>query len=1232
MNKMKYPILAAMLLATQNAFAAIYALPSQSFSEKFEISHAGENISVTDKAGKRVLWIRTFPQGKGYDSLLVVSQTVDRIVFDARKSFAAGAKNVLVWSEDLDAEKYCGRDIMFESRWRMPAKSKGTLIIEGVRKSGEHWWRSKNLNCNGDWSNTRMLQVLPADLKGAHLRYTITAQGDGPIEFGGTRAGGLHEMEAPSPEYGKRELLFHVPFDGNAIAATAKGSASPVDEKGLSYAEGKKGKAVRLNDKAKSLLSYSAKGNIRRECGSMSFWFKREWSEKKRIGYTDSVPSRDIKRAIFDWPHAEISGGGGFYFHWWGPTVRLARGDLHGHEKCYHGIGCTGEWQHYVIVWNESRTEMYRDGEYVPEGFVSDSWSPMGDAVKNGPFEFLKDAVLDEKFFIGASGGDGKRKKYMYNASRIEGLIDDFKIWSAPMSAHEAFALYDSEKFADVESSVRFAIAGEKKKIEVKVTSPGGENLSGWKLSLRDAQGNDVEGTVRALGESGGEFSFDITVAEGEYFWTISKDGKSDALERYGVLARGNSYSGDAARNLELELVETRAFDSLNLSPQEFRSVGKCSIGELNGVKYLEAGGKKGDRFAVRFKLDGKYPLYLFEIEWPDDRARTADVIIQPCADPRDDYILQVGYMTGAELGNTGKMSSHKCLYWTASDDVALVMMTANGGAPAAVSKIKVYKVKDSKLPSCDVLEPKMTDDGYSRHFGLYFEDPAINYDFAARQDTLKGLETQIDRMSAYMKYTGQDLFAYPGSWYHGIVGGRYNPRKHAEGFLEAYYAKFDLAGLSIMPTVNQQTIPVPFGLVTRTSMVDGSLHDSPVSIHDTGYPNWGGWHGTPPNFSIAHPDVRKAFFDVVDKLIEEGISHPSFKGICFHLTSITSPWWGSLANGYNDYCIEEFEKATKIKVPVDKKSVLRGRYYAEWLKANARNEWIKWRVEKVTSFYAEIAARLRARRADLKLWINAQPPHPEGETVLSWNEASADKALLEAGIDVKSLSAKIPNLIFGRTIAPSWYRHNYRYESGDKQIISKLSSRTEDATFYNALRSASLPWLEMHDTYWESPIGAKGSTGGSLSCDWLCECSWRVTAINPPGRKALRPYAIALKNCDVLGFSKGGFLIGSYGMESEMAEFAKAFRALPAVKFGDIDCVEGLIARFVEYRGRSYFYIVNPTGDEKSVRVRLPAKTVDLGKKKRITGDDAEEVVLKILPWGLRSYCSPTGKPKFIR
>jgi uncharacterized lipoprotein YddW (UPF0748 family) len=46
----------------------------------------------------------------------------------------------------------------------------------------------------------------------------------------------------------------------------------------------------------------------------------------------------------------------------------------------------------------------------------------------------------------------------------------------------------------------------------------------------------------------------------------------------------------------------------------------------------------------------------------------------------------------------------------------------------------------------------------------------------------------------------------------------------------------------------------------------------------------------------------------------------------------------------------------------------MRGKFYAKWLLANKKAEWIRWRCDKVTGFWVEIARRLAAARPDLKL------------------------------------------------------------------------------------------------------------------------------------------------------------------------------------------------------------------------------------------------------------------------
>ena len=130
--------------------------------------------------------------------------------------------------------------------------------------------------------------------------------------------------------------------------------------------------------------------------------------------------------------------------------------------------------------------------------------------------------------------------------------------------------------------------------------------------------------------------------------------------------------------------------------------------------------------------------------------------------------------------------------------------MTARGGAPAAIAAIRLYKVKSGRLPVAAVREPAANADGWRRMFALYFEDPAIGYDFGIDGTNEERIGPMIDRIAATMKYTGQNLLAYPGSWYAGLMDGEYNPRVHAPAYRKAYYAKFDKEGLGFMPTINQ--------------------------------------------------------------------------------------------------------------------------------------------------------------------------------------------------------------------------------------------------------------------------------------------------------------------------------------------------------------------------------------------------------------------------------------------
>lgn len=678
---------------------------------------------------------------------------------------------------------------------------------------------------------------------------------------------------------------------------------------------------------------------------------------------------------------------------------------------------------------------------------------------------------------------------------------------------------------------------------------------------------------------------------------------------------------------------EWRASDGGNgKSPEVFRSVGPLREGMLEGRPYIEAGPSKGDRFAVRLALDPGAQLHLVEIDVPDDVERTEDLIVQPCVGNAD-YAMQTGLLLGGEYRNSGKMLMHRVLYWSEAGDAALVAMTARPGAPAAVAAVRAYAVKDAALPSCPAPEAQAS--GSRRHVALYYEDPALNLEFGLKARAAAsggGFAEETARLAATMRFAGADMLFYPGAWYQGLIGGHYNPRNHAPDYRETIYGAFDAAGLGFAPTVNLNNMPVPEGLVTLETMTNGALHASPIAIHDAGKPNPGGWHNTPPNFNVFHPDVQLYAEKIFDALVTEGAPHPSFRGICLHLTKHCLLWWGDETSGYNDYAIEAFCRDRGLPPPAlhpDAQALPcaeRGAAYAEWLRSDPalHESWIQWRCDQTTAFYARLAARLAAVRPDARLYLNSFVPadvnHPD-----FLRPDYLELANRRCGLDSRSLTSAIPNLALMQTAVPADYRwlEGWRY-SGDSARIAAARGKQRDLDaqegFWSLLRGAAYPCANQHDRYWESAIGF---SSGSLSCDWLKECPWRVSTLDPAGDSTLRHFLLPLRHADVLCLSKGGFLVGTIGMEGRLAPFARAFKALPAVPMAEFFREGDVVARRVKVDGTLWGYVANTGERPATVEPGLPDGVFDA-----VTGEQFPRL-LEIGPCELRAFTTaPRGRP----
>ena len=88
------------------------------------------------------------------------------------------------------------------------------------------------------------------------------------------------------------------------------------------------------------------------------------------------------------------------------------------------------------------------------------------------------------------------------------------------------------------------------------------------------------------------------------------------------------------------------------------------------------------------------------------------------------------------------------------------------------------------------------------------------------------------------------------------------------------------------------------------------------------------------------------------------------------------------------------------------------------------------------------------------------------------------------------------------------------------------------------------------------------------------------MARLDPQPRRAvhfLEHYVMPLRYGDVLGFSKGGYLIGTAGVEEQLLAFSRAFRALPAERFNDLEgSTDTTKARVLQNTGGTWFYAVN--------------------------------------------------------
>ncbi len=1001
---------------------------------------------------------------------------------------------------------------------------------------------------------------------------------------------------------------FYASFDGTLDATTTDGvtAASDALSADFAFVEGLKGQAVRL--RGKSGIAYALAKNVDARQGTVSFWYKPEWNaenaRKWRFLFAFAAPEEERFARI----------GSGLIRVWsYDGNPRADPSDALDGYLTFPPF-CPGVWHHVAYVWSATNQAFFVNGR-------------KRNTILN--CDLNKSARLFDAFWIG-----GQK-----NGCAADGLIDEFRLYTHPLSDAEVHSLQAEFDALAIEILTPYVLAGENASVVSRILNRSNRRLSAqWQV-------NDLRGEIDLPAHHDAEVKPNLNVAPGKI--TIRADSP-DMFEKTATawaMSRDNPWTAPTDNTLEMELLDTVLLQETTPAADRFVSTGAHTFRENLGMRYLEAGGRRGDRFAVRFRLPPSGTLFCFEIDYPDDADRIADIIVQPsdarspasphhCESDCHSYQLQVGYVTGdKEYHHQHKILTSRRLYWSEPDkrDVSMVFSTLRDRMPAAVAAVRLYKVNDG-LPEAGVIRPEAVD-GWGRTVALYYEDPAMAYDFGIAGSKMPDFEELINRVAAYMKYSGQNLLVYPAVWYSGLIGPTYQPRPkttHAENHLSGWFTKFDAEGLGFMPGINlytAQNLTLP-GTLQNTGATNGMLHATCVMALANGGFQLKMSHHASPKANLLHPDTRAAILEYVDRLIEIGKAHPSFKGLDVRLSSHCMLWLGDIQAGYNDYAIDGFMRDTEITVPADRNDPARGKVYAEWLLSHAREEWLDWRCRQVAAFHKEIAARLAAARGDLRFCLTLFPPvwRPQAAELFSDPNSTA-RLNREAGID-PALYADTPNIVISQGARTMQVRRAMARPADQPLGDDAFSSRDIFYTpeYYAALSQAHLPWIHTHDYYWETSFGdplREGKRVPALESEWFREHHWRVTTMNPPAYHALKQYVLPLRYHDILGMTRGGFLIGTYGTEEFLVPFARAFRALPARLFRDMPQSTGTVKyRSLDDGEKTWFYVVNTADTPASFKVDTNGEAVtDL-----LTGACPAELAagtldLVLEPYQLRSF-----------
>ncbi len=972
----------------------------------------------------------------------------------------------------------------------------------------------------------------------------------------------LVTISAPAQE--DLHLLLHMPLDGDLTLAAGDGVAQIVGD-APAFVEGRHDQAMEFGPGQRLVLHTS--GNLDKGRGTVCMWVKPHWAgdlNHSHIFLQDDLPFNTGENCIRLW-------------HW---SVGQARFDVRDEGDHYLTSNVKSwraeEWHHIAASWDaDEGTRLYLDGMLVATKLFSFEPRPSG------------------RFFIGGrEGGDDALA-----------VMDDLRVHDRPIGADQLRRVMDGLPLERVEyvavAAPTEVVVGQVFEATLRLVAPDG--LTG-PYSVAASLGSVPLGEValESLPEPGEEATVGpLTLSapvwayppEGEATLSLRVSGaahvepeKADAQVqvRYpatpergpvwsvvngrvlrdgenwrpgngvGLLVRGEFLRVDDVEGVTAAIESGAMADALpcrlvdevdcTASDHGYRETAPAPVEELlPGERFRLTGeqdqvtqmGKRGDRefkvlpgFSYELNVAPRPTPHVVVVESLDDEERYLEVAIDAVGTPlphtaisgvgaRDLMHMCVTY-NGREYESSGHTYRESYMVFPKTARIS-VMITCSrhsqglkSSAPAAVSRIRVYEVVE---PLRALPNEALTPDGPTRSIGLF--DPEITGMFDRYGFADAGVETRAQTLRRFIDYNR----------FLGFDRYELRPFQLSE---KAYFAteRFEQASdldifRELLPLARQAgmtVVPRVMYLHSYAKLVEDDSDNFQQTREGTTLSF--GREGRIPD--PLRPAVQQVVFDSFDAMLQATDDYRDVVPALCYDTSIGGLYdykrGPSSDVGYSVSNVRDFCAETGLTLPAEVTDHA-GRY--DWLKANHWEAWLDWRAMRWHDFVCALRDRVKAHDPALEFILNQRVmPRDEWE-VGDASLADAYRGCLykpeqfreEPGVRICWFTRINADRYFGKLWWKDWFH----------DPLQPALTHTPEPRGH-----------EMYYNYWELPTHPWG---------------FRVGPGSPVGRAFFEPYTHALRTMNPQYMLVFCWFRGSYGHEAELREWARAWRALPAVE-----------------------------------------------------------------------------------